>query len=281
MMGVHPLVTAVVPAFNEEGHLAECLRTLRAQTYSPLEIIVVDDGSRDSTATIAEQFGVRLLRQAHAGKARAVARGAEAAGGEILVFLDGDLVFAPEFLERLVGPIVAGECTGTSHGNEYVANEANVWSRCLQLTSGLPPDKRLELSDRQLAEGTPVYRAVRTEDFRRVGGFNDVGYLDDQSLAPKLGQLAKIVEGAVCYHYNPASLKEVFSMGAWKGKSIWYQRRWRGLWDHCPPRGVWRGIRAAAEHGFPPIAAYVWVLEWGIFWGVAKRFLLLDRTYGA
>jgi glycosyltransferase involved in cell wall biosynthesis len=251
------------------------------QTYWPIEVLVVDDGSRDRTAVVAHQCGVRVLQQRHAGKARAIALGAAAAQGEILVFLDADLRFAPDFVEHLVGPIVAGECLGTSHAHELVANPENIWSRCFQLMSGLPLEKRLNLSFTQRALGTPVYRAVRAEAFHHVGGFDDVGYLDDQTLGAKLGVPARFVEGAVCHHYNPASLSEVFGMGTWRGKSVWHRRRWRGLRDYFPLRGVLRGLGAALRHSLPPLAVYVPVLECGIFWGVAKRALGLDRTYGA
>jgi glycosyltransferase involved in cell wall biosynthesis len=276
-----PLVTVIVPAYNEEAHLEECLRSLQEQSYAPIEIIVVDDGSRDRTVAIARQCGVRVLQQHHAGKARAVARGATVACGEILAFLDGDLRLSSDFVEHLVAPIVSGECLGTSHGDELVANPRNVWSRCLQVASGLPFEKRLDLSQTERSKGTVVYRAVRADAFRRVGGFEDIGYFDDQTLAAKLGEHARIVEGAVCYHYNPMSLREVFATGAWRGKSVWHQRRWRGLRDYFPLRAVLRGLGAAVRHRYPPLAVYVPVLECGIFWGVAKRALALDNTYGA
>jgi glycosyltransferase involved in cell wall biosynthesis len=275
-----PLVTIIVPVYNEEAHLEACLRSLEAQTYEPLEIVVVDDGSRDRSVAVAQRCGVRVLQQHHAGKARAIALGAAAARGDIFAFLDGDLRFEPDFVERLVAPIVAGECLGTSHGDEFVANPENVWSRCLQMASGLPLEKRLDLSPAQRAQGTVVYRAVRAEAFRRVGGFDDVGYLDDQTLAAKLGQQARIVDGAVCHHYNPATLGEVFATGSWQGKSVWHRRRWRGLRDYFPLRGLLRGVVAAVRHRFPALAVYVPVVESGIFWGVAKRALGMDRTYG-
>ncbi|HEX9605702.1 MAG TPA: glycosyltransferase family 2 protein [Gemmatimonadaceae bacterium] len=276
-----PLVTVIIPVYNEEEHLEECLRSLQGQTYRPVEIIVVDDGSRDTTVTIALRCGVQVLQQSHWGKARALARGAAAAQGEIFVFLDGDLHFASDFVERLVTPIVEGQCVGTSHDHELVANPQNVWSRCFQKASGLPLEKRIDLSPSERARGTVVYRAVRAEAFRKVGGFDDVGYTDDQTLATKLGGQARFANGAVCYHYNPASLSEVFGTGAWGGKSIWHRRRWRGLLDYFPPRGVVRGLGAAVRHRFLPLALYVWVMEAGIFWGVAKRVIGLDRTYGA
>jgi len=126
-----------------------------------------------------------------------------------------------------------------------------------------------------------VYRAVRAEAFRRVDGFDDIGYLDDQTLAAKLGEAARFVETAVCYHYNPATLGEVFSTGSWRGKTIWHQRRWGGLRDYFPVRSLARGFRAAVRHKYPPLAVYSIVLEGGIFWGVLKRALGIDITSGA
>lgn len=274
------VVSAIVPVYNEEAHVQQCLQSLQAQTYAPIEILVVDDGSNDRTVEIAHSCGVRVLAQDHAGKARAIALGAEAAQGEIFVFLDGDMWFAPDFVERLVAPIIARECLGTGHGEEVVANPENVWSRCFQIAGGLPPQQRCNLSPQQRAEGTSVYRAVDAETFRRLGGFDDVGYSDDQTLAAKLGQKARVVEGALCYHYNPATVGELFAMGSWQGKSVWHRRRWRGLRDYFPLRGVLRGLAAAVQHRFPPLAVYVPVVQCGVFWGLAKRALGVDRTYG-
>jgi glycosyltransferase involved in cell wall biosynthesis len=276
-----PLVSVIIPVYNEQAHLEECLGSLQGQTYPSIEIIVVDDGSRDTTVTIALRCGVQVLQQSHRGKALALALGVATARGEVFVFLDGDLHVAADFVERLVAPIVEGECVGTSHDHELVANPQNVWSRCFQKAGGLPFDKRIDLSPCERAGGTVVYRAVRAEAFRKVGGFDDVGYTDDQTLAAKLGGPARFARGAVCYHYNPASLGEVFRTGSWTGKSVWHRRRWRGLRDYFPLRGVLRGLAAAVRHRFPPLAVYVPVLECGIFWGVAKRALALDNTYGA
>ena len=189
---VSPLVTVIISVHNEESHLAECLQSLKAQSYSPVEILVVDDGSTDGSREVARRHGVRLLELPHRGKATAVNFGAQVALGEILLFLDGDMVFEARYVEQLVAPILAGEALGTAHAEELVANPENRWARCLQAVSHLPRDRRFDLSEHELGEGSVVYRAVRRSDFLQVGGFDERGYVDDQTLCPKLGKRANL-----------------------------------------------------------------------------------------
>jgi glycosyltransferase involved in cell wall biosynthesis len=276
-----PLVSALVAAYNEERHIAGCLQSLRQQTWAPLEILVADDGSRDGTAAIAEAAGVRVLRlQEHRGKARALNTAAAVARGEVLVFCDADLEYSPEYVERLVRPILEGTARGTSHADELVANPENLWSRCMQRAHGLPPDRRLALSEEERRAGTTVFRAVRRADFLAVGGFDETGYLDDQSLAPKLAARAVFADGAYCRHYNPETLGEVFRMGCWSGKSVHDLRGARGLLDYAPPRIPWHALSAALHHGMPALLIYRLVLEFGVFWGVLRR-VLGDPSRGA
>jgi glycosyltransferase involved in cell wall biosynthesis len=86
------LVTCVIPVFNGESYLAEALDSVLTQTYSAIEVIVVDDGSTDGTPGILAAFGRKItsLRQANAGPAAARNRGIENARGEYIAFLDAD-----------------------------------------------------------------------------------------------------------------------------------------------------------------------------------------------
>jgi glycosyltransferase involved in cell wall biosynthesis len=90
------LVTCVIPVFNGERYLAEALDSVLAQTHSPIEIIVVDDGSTDGTPDVLAGYGgdVRSVRQANAGPAAARNRGVADARGEYLAFLDSDDLWA-------------------------------------------------------------------------------------------------------------------------------------------------------------------------------------------
>src|SRR5207245_1494758 len=89
-------ISVVMAAYNEEKVIAETLRTLLATDYKgEIEVVVVDDGSRDRTAAEVERVAaseprIRLLRQENHGKARALQRGLAAARHRIVVFIDAD-----------------------------------------------------------------------------------------------------------------------------------------------------------------------------------------------
>jgi glycosyltransferase involved in cell wall biosynthesis len=97
-----PLISCIVPVFNGERYLAETLDSISAQTYRPLEIIVVDDGSTDGTAAVAARYGdqIRYIRQDNAGAPGARNRGLSIAQGAFLAFLDSDDLWHPEKLTR-------------------------------------------------------------------------------------------------------------------------------------------------------------------------------------
>ena len=98
----NPLISCIVPVFNGERFLAEALDSMLDQTYRPLEIIVVDDGSTDATAQIAAGYApqVTCLRQNNRGAASAKNLGISASRGELIAFLDADDLWLPGKLER-------------------------------------------------------------------------------------------------------------------------------------------------------------------------------------
>ena len=98
---MEPDVSVIIPAMNAAGTLPDCLLALRAQTMprERFEVIVVDDGSTDSTAAVAEKYRTRVIRLRNSGPAVARNRGVEAAKGNILVFTDADCAPEPSFLE--------------------------------------------------------------------------------------------------------------------------------------------------------------------------------------
>ncbi len=89
---MEPLVSIIIPVFNGERFLPEAVQSVLDQRYSPVEIIIVDDGSTDGTASVARSFPetVRYLHQTNQGPAAARNRGIEYAQGSLLAFADAD-----------------------------------------------------------------------------------------------------------------------------------------------------------------------------------------------
>ena len=95
-------VSVVIPAYENAAGLAECLQALAASAEAPLEIIVVDDASRDDTSAVASRSGARALRlDRNSGAGAARNHGARSASGEILLFVDSDVVVAPDTVGRV------------------------------------------------------------------------------------------------------------------------------------------------------------------------------------
>lgn len=104
MTGVGSNVSTIIPVFNGSRYLAEAIGCLLAQTHPPAEVIVVDDGSTDDSARVAERFGppVRVVRQANVGQAAALNAGLALARGGCVSFLDADDLWEPEKAARQV-----------------------------------------------------------------------------------------------------------------------------------------------------------------------------------
>jgi 4,4'-diaponeurosporenoate glycosyltransferase len=110
-------LSIVIPARNEEGNLPRLLQSMTASAVRPAEILVVDDGSTDKTALIAQSFGATVIKSVTlpagwTGKAWACHQGAQRAIGDHLLFLDADTFFVDGGLDRLVARWVAERDSG-------------------------------------------------------------------------------------------------------------------------------------------------------------------------
>ncbi len=211
----NPLVSIVIPSFNEEKNITECLKTLLDQTYPDIEIIVVDDGSTDRTKQIVSSFPVKLIEQSHQGPAKARNLGVKKSTGEIIVFMDSDMSFSREFIDELTRPIRVGVHKGTFSKEEYISNWENTWARCWNINQNWPKQKMIP--DDYPDEGID-FRAILKSEFERVEGFNDTGYTDTWTLSEKLGYKPHSVKGAKYFHSNPDNLLEVFIQSKWVSK---------------------------------------------------------------
>ena len=212
-------ISVVIPTYNEAKYISNCLASLQGQTLKPKEIIVVDDGSTDDTLEIilnlkSKILNLKILQQKHLGAGSARNLGAKTAVGNILVFIDADMEFDPDFIKNLVAPIVAGRTKGTFSKHEFVKNWDNPWARSWSYCLGLKDNRLIPTN---YPDTAPVFRALLKSEFDRIGGFDENrGYDDDWSLSERLGYQATVAPGAVYYHYNPDSWLEIFRQARWR-----------------------------------------------------------------
>jgi cellulose synthase/poly-beta-1,6-N-acetylglucosamine synthase-like glycosyltransferase len=185
-------VSVVVPAYDEEQTIRVAVETLLESDYPDLEVIVVDDGSRDDTAArildLHEQGRIRLIRQENAGKAAALNRGIAVATGEVVVYTDADSLFLRDTVAKMVrwfaDPTIDAVCgndmplrarTGlqkllaiTTHiGTGYVRRALSVIG-CLPIISG-----NLGAVRRRVLEEIGGFRALWGEDLEITWRLHD------------------------------------------------------------------------------------------------------------
>ena len=122
------LISVVIPVYRVVQYLRRCVDSVLAQTYTQIEVILVDDGSPDGCPAICDAYAredgrVRVIHQKNAGLSGARNRGIEAAEGEWLAFVDSDDYLAPEFLERLYRACVDTDSEMSVCRWEYVKGE--------------------------------------------------------------------------------------------------------------------------------------------------------------
>lgn len=122
-----PLLSVIVPVFNGERTLAATLQSLFALDYGPMEVVVVDDGSTDGTAGVANAFGDRLryVYQENAGPAAARNRGLIEARGEVVGFLDADDLWTHAIVRQALPKLLAGDGTDIVQGRIQEVRESD------------------------------------------------------------------------------------------------------------------------------------------------------------
>ena len=102
-MSTSPLVSIIIPVYNSERFLKECFDSILSQYFKDFEVIIVDDGSTDSSLVIEEEYSkdlrFRVIKQENAGQGIARNRALDIAKGKYITFLDSDDAMKPDFLK--------------------------------------------------------------------------------------------------------------------------------------------------------------------------------------
>jgi hypothetical protein len=106
-----------------------------------------------------------------------------------------------------------------------------------------------------------------------VGGYDDMGYSEDFSLSRKLGTLAVCAPGAICYHSNPSSLREVYLSARWFGRGDQIEHSFRTVLNHSLLYTVRYGVIRAIRRRNPHYPIFKFVYDWGVLAGMFGRLI--------
>ncbi|WP_327179301.1 bifunctional polysaccharide deacetylase/glycosyltransferase family 2 protein [Streptomyces sp. NBC_01335] len=226
-------VSVVVPAYNEKECIAGTLTSLAASTH-PIEIVVVDDGSTDGTAEIAESLGlpqVRVVRQENAGKSAALNNGVRAARHDLVVMMDGDTVFEPDTVARLVQPF-ADPGVGAVAGNAKVGNRSTLigaWQH-IEYVMGFNLDRRMYDLLGCMPTIPGAIGAFRREAVLQAGGMSEDTLAEDTDITIALhraGWRVVYAEHARAWTEAPSSFGQL-----WRQRYRWSYGTMQALWKH-------------------------------------------------
>lgn len=210
-----PSVAVIMPARNEQSHIAAALGALRSLDYprDAVEVVVVDNGSTDDTARVAATEGA-TVHPSSAGNVGGVRNaGAAATNSEIVAFLDSDCVPGPDWLGAAVRELADGR-VGIA-GGRYVPNPSGNWIERIWGTA--PPESTRVMN--ALPGGSIV---LRRDTFEELGGFSEtLAAGEDDDLCRRAREAGYVVLGVPdCYVVHlgtPKTLRRVFLRQVWHG----------------------------------------------------------------
>ena len=169
-------ITVIVPAFNEEAYLSSTLDSiqsastyLRARSEVDVEIVVVDNNSDDGTAVVGRDKGATVVHEPKQGVARARNTGARHAEGDVLVFVDADVIVPPELLHEVHAVMSDPACVGGAVDIDYRPRRLSMrlylraWRLLARLTG--------------MAQGATQF--CRADVFEQVGGYDEGAWIGE------------------------------------------------------------------------------------------------------
>jgi peptidoglycan-N-acetylglucosamine deacetylase len=211
-----PLVSVIIPAYNEQAVIESCIHSILETNYSNLEVLAVDDGSTDSTASHAASIQderLQVLSKPNGGKARALNFGIRHSHGEIIIAIDADSVFNRHTIPRLIRHF-SDPRVGAVSGNTKIVNQQKLITKLqsLEYIIGFNLDRRMgDLFD-CITVVPGAIGAFRREALYQVGGFRPDTLAEDTDLTIAIKETgAKIVydDRAVAYTEAPSTLDQL------------------------------------------------------------------------
>lgn len=285
-----PLTTVIVPNYNHAASLPHCLEAIKRQTYAPLEIVVVDDASTDDSVRIAESAGVTVLRNEHnLGPAGTRNRGAEAAGGEILFFVDSDGALEPDAVANAVAFLEADPELGAVCGIDDA--EPLIKDSLVEEYRALQHHYWCVASQGEVSFLFSAIFAIRAKVFNEIGPFNPtLRWTEEVDYGHRLAQRYRMVSTATVAgkldhdHKLSPLLRKLFHRV--RARIPLYARKRRFAQGYETPSRAYSSLAAALAVVIVPIGLLgaAWLAVPGLLLGISLacdarmyRFVLTRR----
>ena len=241
-----PLISLIVPAFNEEITIKKSIQSLIELDYPNYEIIVIDDGSTDGTLSIAKEFQkskkVKVIHQTNSGKPKALNNGIKNSTGEIIVTVDADTNLKKDALKKISARFVNNKQIGAVAGNVKVIPENSLMNiiQGTEYTVGINLVRKAQsmLGCVMIVPG-PI-AALKREAVEKVGLFSNDTFAEDFDITMKIleqGYKVQYEDTAISYTDAPKNLEDFI-----KQRRRWYRGMLQVLDKH-------RNLYFSIKHG--------------------------------
>lgn len=244
-------LTILVPAYNEERHLAQTLQSLMSQTRPPEKIIVIDDCSTDATGDVARRAEVAVVRPPENTGSKALAQNAALDQVETpyAMTVDADTVLAPDALEKIFAVFKGDQDEKIAAACGFVVprHVRTIWERgrYIEYLFSLTLHKRVQDFYEKPVVGSGCFCVYRTNLLKQIGGWSNRTVAEDMDLTwgfYGLGKVVRFVPDAVCYPVEPDTLSMLHTqLRRWTHGFAQNVKLHRGLWPRVP---ILRGLIA-------------------------------------
>src|SRR5689334_23489371 len=224
-----PKISVIVCTFNGSRTLAGCLESLLRLDYPNYEVIIVNDGSTDSTAEIATSYGFRVITTENRGLSSARHTGLRAATGEIVAYIDDDASADPHWLRYMAGTFMNTRHVGVGGPNIAPATDGRI-AECVAHSPGNPV--HILLSDSEAEHIPGCNMAFRKVALEAIGGFDPQFRIagDDVDVCWRLQQRGWTLgysPGAMVWHHRRNSIRAYWKQQYNYGKAeSFLEKKW-------------------------------------------------------
>ncbi|MFC1968626.1 glycosyltransferase family 2 protein [Chloroflexota bacterium] len=230
----YPLVTVLVPAYNEEKVLGPTIECILEAAYPKKEVIIIDDGSTDRTYQIALGFadrGVKVVHRPNGGKSAALNYGLFFARGEIVIIVDADSMIGKNALVEMVRPFQDKDVVATA-GNIKVLNRKNLLTKCqaVEYIASINIFRRALDIFGKITVVPGALGAYRRDILTGGGSYDPDTLVEDFDVTVKALKTGKVIHAsssALCYTEAPEHLRDFV-----KQRLRWYRGNFQTMWKH-------------------------------------------------